>query len=184
MTLPLWLQLVTLGLPVAVSVFSAIWATRSARRAQTAEHEAQRLRALEDRIAQKKYELYQPFLQGLGDMLTPSRRDAAAKRLEDVMADFQTFVSVWGSDEVVEAFWRYRLAASANPPSHVIIRLMADFLVAVRKDVAWPNTKITGLQTVGMRINDIPEHPELAEAMTKPLPELFAEHGWTPPFKV
>lgn len=82
MTLPVWLQVLALGIPVAVSVFSAVWATRSARRAQTAEHEAQRLRALEDRIAQKKYELYQPFLQGLGDMLTPSRRDAAAARLE------------------------------------------------------------------------------------------------------
>jgi len=184
MTLPLWLQLLALGIPVAVSVFSAVWATRSARRAQAAEHEAQRLRALEDRIAQKKYDLYQPFLQAIGDMLTPSRRDAVSGRLEDVMADFQTFVSVWGSDEVVETFWRYRLAASANPPTNVIMRLMADFLVAVRKDVAWPTTQITGLQTVGMRINDLPEHPELEEAMTLPLAELFASQNWTPPFKV
>lgn len=184
MTLPLWLQLIALGVPVLVSVFSAIWATRSARRAQAAEHEAARLRALEDRVAQKKFELYQPFVKAIGDMLTPSRSEQTLANLEDVMADFQTFVSIWGSDEAVEAFFRYRVGSSKEPPSQISIRLMADFLLAVRRDVAWPDTKLTGIETIGMRINDLTDHPELMEAMTMPLDELAAKYNWELPFKV
>ncbi|WP_454115254.1 hypothetical protein [Microbacterium lacticum] len=182
MTLPLWLQIVALVTPAAVAIFSAIWASRSARRAQRAEHESARLRALEDRVAQKKYELYQPLLQTLGDILTPSRNAAATKQLEDVIADFQTFVTVWGSDEVVEAFYRYRAAANSSPPTLVIMRLMADFLVAVRRDVAWPDTRILNLHAIGMRINDLSEHPEMVEALAMPLHELFDRENWSAPF--
>lgn len=182
MTLPLWLQIVSLVIPAAVAIFSALWASNSARRAQRAEHESARLRALEDRVAQKKYELYQPFLQAVGDMLTPSRKVAATEKADDVMADFQTFVTIWGSDEVVEAFYRYRTAANSSPPTLVVMRLMADFLVAVRRDVAWPDTHIPNLYTIGMRINDLSEHPEMTEALAMPLSELFAREKWSAPF--
>lgn len=184
MNLPLWLQLLTSALPVAISIFSAVWATRSAHRAQQAEHEAARLRALEDRVAQKKYELYQPFIQTLGDVLTPARNQAAMARLQDVMADFQSFITVWGSDEAVETFYRYRIAAPTSPPTPVAIRLMADFLLAVRRDVAWPDTNITGLHVIGMRINDMADHPEMEEALTLPLAALFEMHKWKAPFEI
>lgn len=179
-----WWQIVVVGLPAVVSIFAAIWAGRSAFRAQAAEHEATRLRALEERVAQQKYELYQPFLQVLGDMLTPGRKAAAEKRLEDAMANFQTFVTVWGSDDVVNKFFRYRISASQKPPTLVVMRLMSDFLIAVRKDIAWPETKLGGMQVIGMRINDLPDHPELERALTISLKELFAEQNWTPPFEV
>ncbi|PSL39645.1 hypothetical protein CLV49_3289 [Labedella gwakjiensis] len=182
MTLPLWLQIVALVVPAVVAVFSALWATRSARRAQQAEHEAARLRALEDRVAQKTYEMYQPFLQAMGDILTPHRSAAALKKFEDVMADFQTFVIVWGSDEAIEKFFRYRLAANSSPPVSITMRLMAEFLLAVRKDIAWPNTRVSAFHTIAMRINDLPEHPELAEAMSMPLADLCRREGWEAPF--
>jgi hypothetical protein len=182
MTLPLWLQIVALAVPAGVSLFSAFWATKSARRAQQAEHEAARLRALEDRVAQRKYDLYQPFLQTLGDMLTPHRSESGLARLEDVIADFQTFVTVWGSDEVVETFYRYRVSANTSPPPSITMRLMADLLVEVRKDVAWPETRISNLHTIGMRISDLADHPELVEALAMPLEELCEREGWEPPF--
>ncbi len=184
MDFPLWVQIVALAVPAAVSIFSALWATRSARKAQRAEHEAARLRALEDRVAERKYELYQPFLQTLGDMLTPFRKDAASERLEAVMADFSSFVAIWGSDEAVETFYRFRVGSVASPPTLVTMRLMADFLIAVRRDIAWPVTDITGLHVIGMRINDLPEHPEMKRALEQPLAELFEAEGWTPPFEL
>lgn len=184
MTLPLWIQITALAVPALVSIFSAIWATRSARRAQTAEHQAARLRALEDRVAQRKYELYQPFLQTLGDLLTPSRKPKAEKNLEDALADFQTFVTVWGSDDVVEKFYRYRISASTAPPTLVIMRLMSDFLLAVRRDIAWPDTDLTGLHMIGMRINDLPDHPELKAALSTTLVQLFRQENWDPPFEL
>lgn len=179
-----WPQVLAVGIPALVSFASAVFAVRSARRAQAAEHEAQRLRALEDRIAEKKYDLYQPFLQTLGDMLTPSRSKAALASMESAVADFQTFVTIWGSDDVVEAFFRYRISAATSPPSLVILRLMSDLLLEVRRDIAWPNTKLDGMHMIAMRINDLPDHPELERALSIPLDQLFREQDWSPPFKL
>lgn len=180
--LELAIQLLVVGVPAAVAVFSAWWAARSARKASAAEHEAQRLRALEDRVAEKKYALYQPFLQVFSDVLTPDRSDSATKKLPDAVADFQAFVTVWASDEVVEAFFRFRLASSTEPPVGITMRLMAELLLAIRRDVAWPRSAMTGIQAIGMRINDLPEHPELADDLAMPLPELFAKYDWQAPF--
>ncbi|MFD8768165.1 hypothetical protein [Microbacterium oxydans] len=135
-------------------------------------------------MAEKKYELYLPFLKTLGDMLTPSRSAAGQSQLEDALADFQTYVTTWGSDEVVEAFYRYRVSAASEPPAMVNFRLMSDFLLEVRRDIAWPDTKLTGLHVIGMRINDLADHPELAHALTVPLDQLFKEQEWTPPFEL
>ncbi|MCM3521286.1 hypothetical protein [Curtobacterium sp. P97] len=184
MTLPLWLQIVTLAVPVAVAVISSILASRAAGRAQHAEAEAARLRALEERTAQKKFELYQPFLTTLNDLLTPNRSAAALAGMEDVITNFQGFVTVWGSDEVIETFYRWRTSANLNPPNLVTMRLMADLLVAVRRDIAWPDTKVPTLYMIGHRIKDIHEHPEMVKAMTLPLDQFLASQDWTPPFTV
>lgn len=180
MTIPLWLQVASLLVTVAL----AVSAGRSARRAQSAEHEAARLRALEERVAERKYDLYQPFLKSLGDTLTPSRKEQAVKGQEDAMADFQSFVTVWGSDEVVEKFYRFRVASAANPPSLVFMRLMSDFLLAVRRDIAWPSTELDGMHMIAMRINDIDEQPDMQRALTMPLAELFIWKKWTPNFEI
>lgn len=179
MTLTLWLQVASLVVTVAL----ALSAARSARKAQAAEHEAARLRALEERVAERKYDLYQPFLKSLGDTLTPSRKEQAVKGQEDAMADFQSFVTVWGSDEVVEKFYRFRVASAGNPPSLVIMRLMSDFLLAVRRDIAWPGTELDGMHMIAMRINDIDERPDMKRALTMPLDELFAWQKWEPNFE-
>lgn len=179
MTLPLWLQVASL----LVTVVLAISAGRSARKAQAAEHEAAKLRALEERVAERKYELYQPFVQTLTDLLTPSRSEEAQKRMEDAMIDFQGFVTLWASDEVNEMFYRYRVAGSTNPPPYVTMRLVSDFLLAVRRDVAWPDTKIDGMHVIAMRINDLGKNSDIGRALTMPLDELFAWQGWEPNFE-
>jgi hypothetical protein len=125
----------------------------------------------------------QPFLKSLGDTLTPSRKEQAVKGQEDAMADFQSFVTVWGSDEVVEKFYRFRVASAGNPPSLVIMRLMSDFLLAVRRDIAWPGTELDGMHMIAMRINDIDERPDMKRALTMPLDELFAWQKWEPNFE-
>ena len=100
----------------------------------------------------------------------------------DVMADFQPLVTLWGSDEVNEAFFRFRASASTDPPAKVIMRLVADFLLAIRRDVASPETTLDGLHTVGTRINDLNDDPEIVKALTLPLDNVFAMTGWKPTF--
>jgi len=180
MTFPLWLQIVTIVLPATVSVFAAVWAARSAGRARTAEHEATRLRALEERVAQKKFELYQPMLESLGDMMTPGRSEAALERAGEVMPNFQTFISVWGSDEAVKAFYRFRVASSTNPPAMIMIRLVSDFMVEARRDLAWPATQLTGVEVMGMRINE--SSSELEDALTLEFDALALKYEWQAPW--
>jgi hypothetical protein len=179
-TLPLWIQILTIALPAVVSVFAAVWAARSAGRARAAEHEAARLRALEERIAQKKFELYQPMLEALGGMMTPGRTEVALAGAGDIMSDFQTFVSVWGSDDAVRAFYRFRTASSTNPPPMIIIRLVSDFIIEARRDLAWPSTTLTGREVMGMRINEY--SPELEEALTLPFDALASKYAWRAPW--
>ena len=100
------------------------------------------------------------------------------------MADFQSFVTVWGSDEVVEKFYRFRVASPANPPSLVIMRLISDFLLAVRRDIAWPGTELDGMHMIAMRINAIDKQSDIRRALTMPLDELFSWQEWTPNFEI
>lgn len=142
------------------------------------------MRDLEARNAEKKYDLYKPFLSAIGDMLTPSRQAAARNTMEAALIDFQSFVPIWGSDEVVEAFYRFRRASSTEdpPPPQILVRLVADIYLAVRRDVAWPDTTVTGVHTIGVRINDLT--PELEADLSMPFSELVRKHDWKPPFPV
>jgi hypothetical protein len=74
------------------------------------------------------------------------------------------------------------LGAQANPPATISIRLVADFIIAIRKDLAWPDTKITALETMGGRITDLQAHPEMKEAFSMPMDQLAAKNGWTVPW--
>lgn len=180
--MPLWIQLVALIIPAGIAVYSARHASKSAKTAQRAEHDAARLRDLEQRVAEQKAKLYQPMVKLLGELLSPQSKAAAEKRMMSVIVEFQTFVTIWGSDEVNEAFYRFRSSSATDPPGKVTVRLVSDFLLAVRRDVAWPDTTLDGLHTVGTRINDLAEDPATVHALTAPLGEVFEAHGWTPPF--
>lgn len=179
--MPLWTQILISVLPAILSFVAAYISIRSANNARTAEQEAARLRALEERTADKKYEMYKPFLQNLGDALTPGKTEKALKKMEETIANFQSFVTVWGSDEVVKAYFRFRTASALEPPALVTMRLMSDLMVAIRKDIAWPETKLNGTEIIGMRINDLHTQPQFSSVFKKPLNEVFKEQGWEPP---
>ncbi|MEV7609865.1 hypothetical protein AB0N61_10305 [Microbacterium sp. NPDC089320] len=182
MNVPLAVQILIAAVPASAAVIAAVIAGRYAGKARLAEQKAARLLALEERTAERKWEVYQPFIQALGDMLTPSRKDAALAAAEDTMGDFQNFVGVWGSDEVVQAFYRFRRAAVTNPPALITMRLVGDLFVAMRKDLAWPESEITALHTIGPRINDLTVGSPLETSLRIPFDELAARENWTPPW--
>lgn len=133
---------------------------------------------------ERKYQLYQPFVQAITDIATPSRKEATKKHVGEIVADFQAFVTLWASDEVNEMFYRYRMARLTNPPSIIIMRLLSDFLLAVRRDVAWPDTKIDGMHVMAFRFDDEGKEADIAKALTMPLDELFSWQEWKPNFEL
>lgn len=179
--MPLWVQILIAGLPAVLSFIAASISIQSANKARTAEQEATRMRALEERSAEKKYEMYKPFLQNFGDALTPGKTEKALEEMEETIANFQSFVTVWGSDEVVKAYFRFRTASPLDPPPLVTMRLMSDLMVAIRRDIAWPETGLSGVHIIGMRINDLHNQPQFLSAFEKPLRDVFKEQKWEPP---
>ena len=85
-----WVQVVSAVVSILCVLLSAFFANR----ARKAEYKANRLRDLEERAAQRKWELYAPFLKTFGDILTPSRTVDAMKEGENMMSDFQSFVTI------------------------------------------------------------------------------------------
>ena len=176
------IAIVIAGVPAIASIIAAIVAGRAAGRARRAETDAARLSELEERLASKKYELYEPILRGLGQMLLPGNAQNALPLVEKAMPDFMTFVGVWGSDKALRAFSRYRVGSNASPPPEIVLRLVSDFMLAAREDLRSGETEATGLDILGLRINDLYEHPNFVDAFTLPFDDLAKKHGWTPPW--
>lgn len=179
---PLWLQIVAIGLPAAASVVAAVVASRYAARARLAEGRAARLLALEERTSARRADVYLPFVKTLGDLLTPARRDLAVATMEDVMADFHNFVTVWGSDDVVASFYRFRRGSTTSPPPAIMMRLTADLLLAIRRDLAWPDSSTSALEIMGSRITDLEPGGDLESAFTMPFEALVKREKWAAPW--
>lgn len=102
--------------------------------------------------------------------------------MEPVIADFQNFVTVWGSDDVVQAFYRFRRGSTTGPPPAIMMRLTADLLLAIRRDLAWPDSSTTPLEVMGSRITDLERGGELEAAFVMPFDELAERENWSPPW--
>ena len=170
------------AIPAAAAIVAAVIAARAATRARAAEGEAARLRAAEERLATRKADLYQPILVGLGNMMLPGNAAKALPEVEAAMPVFLNLSTVWASDEALQAFYRFRLGSSTSPPNPILFRLVADFLVAARADVTGVETNVTGVEVLGMRMTDLPEHPELVEGFTMPFEKLAEKYEWKIPW--
>lgn len=176
----------------AISAGAALYAAASAARARASEAEAGRLRELEQRLSAKKVEIYEQILKTLGDMLVPEemRNSQAVRGKSPTKADplaaslfeFMNRVIIYGSDEVLQAFSRFRLASGSNPPPLVTMRLVSDFMLAIRRDLDGGRTKVTGVELIGMRINDFYSETGLVEALTEPFEAVCRSHSWSPPW--
>ncbi|MGN2364416.1 hypothetical protein [Streptomyces luridiscabiei] len=167
------------GIAAVASIVAALIASRSARSVKKAELDAQRIRDLEASISEKKYETYKPMINLLKDML--DRREIGEDVFRASVSEFATWVTIYGSDEAVGAFRNFMQAAYASPPPVVLMRLYADFVIAARRDIGYPDTRVTRQQFLGMRINDIYAHRIFSD-IDKPFADLCRDANWSPPW--
>lgn len=181
-TPPLWLTIAIVAVPAIAAILAAIIAARSARRATAAQAEADRLRHLEERVAGQKYEMYRPMIDLLRDMLDPKQsKKVTTNQAGERMAQFATWVAIFGSDDAVIAYRNFMQASFHDAPPAVAIRLYGDFVIAVRRDMGDPKTGLSATDVMAIRINDIYES-EMVTDTTIPLPEVFAKYGWAAPW--
>lgn len=183
---PLWLGLLLGCVPVVAATIPAVFAGQYAKSAKASELEAQRLRELESRISERKYETYKPMIDLFGDMLN---RDRAREILDTQeipsrLHEFATWASIYASDEAVRAFRDLMQASYANVPGPIFLRLYCEFVLAARRDIGRSDTQITPEDILGMRLTDFYSPGGLFQAMEEPFDELCRKTGWTPPWKV
>ena len=188
---PSTLVTIAVALMAAIaSIVAAVVAARSAGSSKRLEVQAQRIRDLESRISERKYKMYEPFLEMINNFFDHTDKGRAA--IADVEANVEGFVgfskqiTTYGSDEAVEAYHRLTMATANSPPVHIVTRLMADFLLAVRKDLSYPDTGISGTTLIAttFRVNDFYQQgAEFRKIMTLPLSEACALVGWRQPWE-
>jgi hypothetical protein len=73
-----------------------------------------------------------------------------------------------------------------SAPIPILTRLMADFLLAVRKDLSYPDTEISGTTLIAttFRVRDFYQQgDEFRKIMTLPMSEACALAGWRQPWE-
>ena len=186
-------ELISTILAAALSAGAAIYAAWAAAKAKASEVEATRLRELEQRLSERKMEIYGRIMAALGNLLTPEEARRLAPKapknkpggdsLESAIRDFMNDVVIYGSDDVLRAFTRFRLASDTNPPAPVIIRLVSDFMLAIRRDLDGGQSAVTGIEMIGMRINGLYDEPKVIAALREPFEVVCDQNEWTPPWE-
>lgn len=175
-----WVVLGVAGISAFAAVVAAVIASSASRAVKRSELDAQKVRDLEDRLQDKKYEVYKPMINMLRDLLgAPAPEGAAQSAFTELLKDFVTWVSIFGSDDAVEAFHKFMYGAFKGAPMIVALRLYADFILAVRKDMGYPETRVGPEHLAGLRVNDIYDFPDF---MDPSFDRLCERANWTPPW--
>lgn len=180
----MWAVFLIAGIPAVAAVIAAGVAARSAAHARTAEAETERLRLLEDRVSERKYEVYRPMIDSLARMLDPGLGTKPSEaEMRERLTEFAGWVGVFGSDEAVLAFRNFMQGTFADAPASVILRLYSDFQLAARRDMGDPQTKLAPADLIAMRINDLyTGDSAMYDAMTLPFEEACRRANWNPPW--
>ncbi|MFB7243046.1 hypothetical protein ACFCYX_11315 [Streptomyces populi] len=177
---PDWrLPLAVAVIPALAAIVAAVIAARAAKKAKQAELSAQHLRDLENRISEKKYDVYKPMINLIRDMLDRRLIDEEDSRSR--ISDFSTWVIIYGSDEAVQAFHNFMQAVYHDPPAKVLMKLYADFVMAARRDMGYAETSVEPAHFLGMRISDLYDN-SLLRNVNAPLDTICEEAGWQPPW--
>lgn len=182
---PLWAVLAIALVPLVVALYTGVQASRAQSAAQRAEAEREKLRLLEQRIADSKRETYTPILNLLRDLLTVgSEVEERSAELRDTLSNFAQWIAVVGSDDAVKTFSNFMQSTFANAPAPILMRLYAEFQLAARRDLGDRETTVEPVTLLAMRINDLytGDDPGFFLAMTLPFDELCRRAGWRPPW--
>jgi hypothetical protein len=185
---PEWIAVVVAVVAAAASLVATLIAARAQASVQEATADAARLRELEARVAERKYETYKPMLDYLhlsvaGGVDFPSLTEDEQRNYRTMVHDFGTWISIFGSDEAVRAYQRHTQATFHGPPPiPVLFRLWIDLLLAARRDMAHPETTSTPDDVMGIRIRDVYTSELAVDACTLTVDELCEKYDWTAPW--
>jgi hypothetical protein len=174
-------------IPVLVAVVSALLAGWFARSTKRSELRSQRLLELERQSAATKAEVFQPVVEVIGEMWErTSKGDIPQTWFEETMlprfASFMTWAPIYGADETIWAFHRYQQGVYADAPTFVSLRHLLELVLALRRELGHPDTKVNALDLMGFRVKDIYENGAGQPWARLPLNKFYESEQWTPPW--
>ena len=77
------------------------------------------------------------------------------------MAEITQELVIWGSDEMLEAFYKFRMMSIENADGNSenpydVLFMVEDLLLAIRKDLGHKNKNISRGKILGLFVNDLP----------------------------
>lgn len=176
-------------IPVVVSIVAAVGsmgaafiAGQSAAKTRQAQTQAERVLELEKRLAASKAEMYEPMVElfrTLFDSVKTSRH-LDPKKMTDTFSKFGNWIQIYGSDEAVGEFRKLMQSAYHRAPPEVLMRMYAQFVLAIRKDLGDPRTQVSLSDLLAIRINDV--YTTFGGDLDVEEGAFLKARGWTPPW--
>lgn len=181
---PLWVTLLAAGIPALGAVIAAIVAARSARRAREAQLSSEAERDLRRQLAGVKGEIYEPIIEFFRKMMdgvkSGHKVNPSDQKTLDTLSKFAAWLAIYGSDGAITSFHKFMQASFHGSPPEILMYYYGSFLVATRKDLGYPATRIGVVDVMGLRITDA--WTMWGGAMGLPEPEFLAGFDWVPPW--
>jgi hypothetical protein len=185
-----WVPIAVSGVAALGAIVAAVIAARSATRTKSAELQANRILDLEARLSSSRGKVFEPLVEAVGRLWDhissdePMDPDTFDRLAGQDIRRFTHWVQIYGSDDSVEVALQFMQASYHSPPPMVLVRLLGELLVAARRELGYPDTAISSLEVLGMRINDAYTNLDFYADLSDPIELVFSRHGWAPPWSI
>lgn len=111
---------------------------------------------------QKKIPVYEELMKFLFKLMMADKtkdKPLTEKEIIKFMSNFTQKILVWGADDVILKFYKFRqvgILCPDNPPPNILF-CVEDLLLAIRKDLGHKNKGLDRGKLLGLFVNDIDE---------------------------
>ena len=145
--------LVAASATIIVSVISVFVSKHLERRAETLTH-----------LRDKKTPTYEKIINFIFSLTFAEKLEKekpSEKEMIKFMAEITPELIIWGSDEMLDAFHKFRtksIKLSEEPAQnpYAVLFIVEDFLLAIRKDLGHKNKNLSRGKILSLFINDLP----------------------------
>ena len=116
-------------------------------------------------LREKKIPVYEEIIRLVFGIALAGKGGRAPLKESDIvrqMAGITERLTIWGSDELVEEYYNFRMASvrqaagGSQDPREALLAL-TDLMLAVRRDLGHKNKNISRRKILGLFVNDVPD---------------------------
>ncbi|ALQ51457.1 hypothetical protein [Nitrosomonas ureae] len=145
--------LVAASATILVSVFTVLVSKHLERKAEILAH-----------LREKKIPTYEKIINFIFSLTFAEKlgkKQPSENEMIKFMAEITQELVIWGSDEMLEAFYKFRMMSIENADGnsnnpYAVLFMVEDLLLAIRKDLGHKNKNISRGKILGLFVNDLP----------------------------